>query len=199
MTNFVSIISYEPSVPFGVVSLVVLLTVLSYVSMLYAPLVAAALAMPLINSYVLSSSINEYFYHSLLLFIFLEVMLFLAYFWYYFHNISYFSYSSISPLTVTKGVYYVIAGLILSMLSIYLSSSLVVIFIALSFTEFSNALDVLYINDNSFSALQLTIVGLHLIHLLVGIIFILLELSYPHYYHFIEVIWLLIGYCIYLE
>ena len=46
---------------------------------------------------------------------------------------------------------------------------------------------------------QLTIVFLHLMHLVVGILLILLELVYPHYYHFIEVIWLLIGYSIYLN
>ena len=200
-SNFVSIISYEPSVPYGVLSVVVLLTVLSYLSMLYLPVALTIVLFPLLNSYILTPSINEYLYASLLLFIFLEVMLFLAYFWYYFHNLSYcgaFSISNISPLVVSSSIYYVLAGLILSILSIYLSLTPLIVFILLSFTEYNNVLDVMYINDNPFVSLQLTIVSLHLLHLLVGILLILSELSYPHYYHFIEVIWLLIGYCIYL-
>ena len=58
---------------------------------------------------------------------------------------------------------------------------------------------IIYINDNPMTVVQLTIVFLHLMHLVVGILLILLELVYPHYYHFIEVIWLLIGYSIYLN
>jgi len=200
--NFVSIISYEPSVPYSLLSVVVILAMLSYLSMLYVPLVLSILLFPLLNSYVLAPTINEYLYASLLLFIFLEVMLFLAYFWYYFHNISYsgpFSISQVSSNVVAGGIYYILAGLLLSILSIYLSLTPIVIFIVLSFTEFTNVLDILYINDNPFVSLQLTIVSLHLLHLLVGILLILSELSYPHYYHFIEVIWLLIGYCIYLQ
>jgi heme/copper-type cytochrome/quinol oxidase subunit 3 len=198
---FVSIISYEPSVPYSLLSVVSVLVILSYYSMLHIPLALSICLFPLLNSYILTPSINEYLYSSLLLFIFLEVMLFLAYFWYYFHNISYsgpFSLSLVSVSMVSSSIYYVLAGLLLSILSIYLSLTPIVIFIILSFTEFNNVLDILYINDNPFVSLQLTIVSLHLLHLLVGILFILSELSYPHYYHFIEVIWLLIGYCIYL-
>jgi len=106
--------------------------------------------------------------------------------------------SLVSGNIVNSGIYYVLAGLLLSILSIYLSLTPIVLFIILSFTEFSNVLDIVYVNDNPFVSLQLTIVSLHLLHLLVGILLILSELSYPHYYHFIEVIWLLIGYCIYL-
>ena len=128
-------------------------------------------------------------------------MLFLAYFWWYFHNLSYNGpyVSRISPLILQSSIYYLIAGLILSLLSIYLSLTPIILFIILSYTEFNNSLDIYYLNDNAFISLQLTIVTLHLLHLLVGMLFILSEVSYPHYYHFIEVIWLLIGYCIYLE
>lgn len=197
----VSIISYEPSVPYSLLSVVSLLVVLSYYSLGVILLVVSSFLLPTLNSYILTPSINEYLFNSLLLFIFLEIMLFLAYFWYYFHNISYcgpFSLSLVTSSTVSSSLYYILAGLLLSILSIYLSLLPIIVFILLSFTEFNNVLDVLYINDNPFVSLQLTIVSLHLLHLLVGILFILCELSYPHYYHFIEVIWLLIGYCIYL-
>jgi hypothetical protein len=196
--NSVSIISYEPSVPYSLLSVVSLLLILSYFSLVFIPLVLTILLLPTLNSYILTPSIGEYLFNSLLLFIFLEIMLFLAYFWYYFHNLSYCGSFSLSLPLGGSSLYYILAGLLLSILSIYLSLLPIVIFILLSFTEFNNVLDVLYINDNPFVSLQLTIVGLHLLHLLVGIVFIISELSYPHYYHFIEVIWLLIGYCIYL-
>ncbi len=186
--------------------MVVLLTTLSYISMLYLPSLLLAVLFPLLNPYILTSSHQEYLYSSLLLFIFLEVMLFLAYFWWYFHNISYSgpastssSPSTITPLIVLSGQYYLLAGLILSLLSTYLSLSSIIIFIVLSFTEYNSVLDCVYINDNAFVTIQLTIVALHLLHLLVGMLFILSEVAYPHYYHFIEVIWLLIGYCIYFS
>ena len=199
--NSVSIISYEPSVPYSLLSVVSLLVVLSYYSLGVILLVVSSFLLLTLNSYILTPSINEYLFNSLLFFIFLEIMLFLAYFWYYFHNISYcgpFSLSLVTSSIVSSSLYYILAGLLLSILSIYLSLLPIIVFIFLSFTEFNNVLDVLYINDNPFVSLQLTIVSLHLLHLLVGILFILCELSYPHYYHFIEVIWLLIGYCIYL-
>lgn len=200
ISNFVFIISYEPSIPYSVLSLVVLLCLLSYVSMTYLPFLTFIILFPLLNSYLLTSSFVEYLYSSLLLFIFLEVMLFLAYFWFYFHNFSLTgNFSKVNPLMVSSGTYYMIAGLLLSLLSMYLSITPIVLFILLSSTEFNNVLDITYINDNPFVSIQLTIVTLHLLHLLVGILFILSEISYPHYYHFIEVIWLLIGYCIYLE
>lgn len=197
---FIFIISYEPTIPYSIFSLTAALILLSYISMIYMPLVVAILLFPLFNSYILTPAVNEYLYVSLLLFIFLEVLLFLAYFWWYFHNLSYWVQSSRLTLsTVNNSTYYMIAGLILSLLSIYLSLTPIILFIVLSFTEFNNVLDLYYINDNAMVSLQLTIVTLHLFHLVVGLIFILCELSYPHYYHFIEVIWLLIGYCIYLE
>jgi cytochrome c oxidase subunit 1 len=174
--------------------------------MVYLPSLLLAVLFPLLNPYILTSSHQEYLYSSLLLFIFLEVMLFLAYFWWYFHNISYSgpastssSPSTITPLIVLSGQYYLLAGLILSLLSTYLSLSSIIIFIVLSFTEYNSVLDCVYINDNAFVTIQLTIVALHLLHLLVGMLFILSEVAYPHYYHFIEVIWLLIGYCIYFS
>ena len=85
--SFVSIISYEPSVPYSLLSVVSVLVILSYYSMLYVPLALSICLFPILNSYILTPSINEYLYSSLLFFIFLEIMLFLAYFWYYFHNI----------------------------------------------------------------------------------------------------------------
>ena len=199
-SSFVFIISYEPSIPYSILALLSILILLSYVSMLSFPILILTTFFPILNSYLLTSSFVEYLYYSLLLFIFLEVMLFLAYFWYYFHNFSFTgNFSKVSPLVSSSGTYYFLAGLILSLLSIYLSLTPIIIFLILSFTEFNNVLDITYINDNSFVSIQLTIVFLHLIHLLVGMLLILSEISYPHYYHFIEVIWLLIGYCIYLE
>ena len=132
------------------------------------------------------------------MFIFLEILLFVAYFWYYFHNYSYLYYPVNQHILLSSNLY-VISGLILSLLSIYLSIILLSLFIILTSLEFSNTLDIIYINDNPMTVVQLTIVFLHLMHLVVGILLILLELVYPHYYHFIEVIWLLIGYSIYLN
>ena len=132
------------------------------------------------------------------MFIFLEILLFLAYFWYYFHNYSYLYYP-INQHILLSSKLYVISGLILSLLSIYLSILLLILFIVLTSLEFSNTLDLIYINDNSMTSVQLTIIFLHLLHLLVAIILILSDLIYPHYYHFIEVIWLLLGYSIYLN
>jgi heme/copper-type cytochrome/quinol oxidase subunit 3 len=192
--SFISIISYDPSVPFNVFLLVLVSIMISSLSIAGGILILVIVFLPL-NSYILLPIVSESLSISLLLFIFLEIMLFLAYFWYYFHNLS----VSTNVSGLSSGEYYFLAGLLLSLLSIYLSLVPLVIFIVLSFTEFSNVLDLMYINDNSFLSLQLTIIFLHLLHLLVGIIFILCELSYPHYYHFIEILWLLIGYCIYLS
>jgi len=193
--NYVFVISSEASLPSSVISLVFILSLVSYFSMIYLPALLTVLLFPLLNSYILAPLMVEYLYSSLLLFIFLEVMLFLAYFWYYFHNLS---LSFPSEINSGSGSYYFLAGLLLSLLSIYLSLTPILVFILLSSVEFSNVLDISYINDNPFQSLQLTIVSLHLLHLVVGVLFILSEVSYPHYYHFIEVIWLLIGYCIYL-
>ena len=186
---------------YSLLTLISISVVLSYISMLYLPLLITVLVFPILNSFLLTSPLTEYLYASLLLFIFLEVMLFLAYFWWYFHNLSYVlgSLSLVSPLVLTSSTYYLIAGLLLSLLSFYLALLPILLFLVLSFSEFSNALDTTYLNDTAFVSLQLTIVFLHLLHLLVGLFFILSEISYPYYYHFIEVIWLLIGYCIYLQ
>lgn len=203
-SHFITIQSYEPTIPYSIISMTALLSVLSYLSMLTLPVAATILTFPLLNSYILSGTVSntEYLFTSLLLFILLEVLLFLAYFWWYYHNLSYsgpYSISRVSSLTPVASTYYLIAGLLLSLLSIYLSLTPVTVFCILASAEFSNVLDTTYINDNPFVSIQLTIVTLHLLHLLVGMILILTELSYPQYYHFIEVIWLLIGYCIYLE
>ena len=199
--SFLFVISYEPTIPYSVALLTLLMVLVSYLSMLYLPVIFSLLLFPLLNSYILTPSITEYLYTSLLFFIFLEVMLFLAYFWWYFHNYSYIigSLSQVSPVIFSSSTYYLIAGLILSLLSIYLSLTPLLVFIVLSFCEFSSVLDMVSINDSAFISLQLTVVSLHLLHLIVGMLFILCEVSYPHYYHFIEVIWLLIGYCIYLQ
>jgi len=203
-SHFITIQSYEPTIPYSIISMTALLSVLSYLSMLTLPVAATILTFPLLNSYILSGTVSntEYLFTSLLLFILLEVLLFLAYFWWYYHNLSYsgpYSISKVSSLTPVASTYYLIAGLLLSLLSIYLSLTPITVFCILAYSEFSNVLDTTYINDNPFVSIQLTIVTLHLLHLLVGMILILTELSYPQYYHFIEVIWLLIGYCIYLE
>jgi len=192
--SFISIISYDPSVPFSILVLLLVTMMISCLNIAWGLVILILVLLP-VNGYVLLPIISESLNISLLAFIFLEIMLFLAYFWYYFHNLS----ISINVPALSSGEYYFLAGLLLSLLSIYLSLTPLVIFIVLSFTEFSNVLDLMYINDNSFISLQLTIIFLHLVHLLVGMIFILCELSYPHYYHFIEILWLLIGYCIYLS
>ena len=113
--SFVSIISYEPSVPYSLLSVVSVLVILSYYSMLYVPLALSICLFPILNSYILTPSINEYLYSSLLFFIFLEIMLFLAYFWYYFHNISYsgpFSLSLVTSSIATSSMYYILACLL---------------------------------------------------------------------------------------
>lgn len=202
MYYHITIIAYEPTVPYSLISLLVLCVIVSYLSMIYMPSLLLAVLFPLLNSYVLTSITQEYLYSSLMFFIFLEVMLFLAYFWWYFHNLSYsglYSSSNISPLLLVSSQYYLVAGLLLSLLSTYISGLCIVLFLILSFSEYSNVLDCVYLNDNAFVSIQLTIVALHLLHLLVGLLFILSEVSYPHYYHFIEVIWLLIGYSIYFS
>jgi hypothetical protein len=194
-------IQFDTTPLFSLLTLLSISIVLSYISMLYLPVVITVLVFPILNSFLLTSPFTEYLYASLIVFIFLEVMLFLAYFWWYFHNLSYVigSLSLVSPLVLTSSTYYLIAGLLLSLLSFYLALLPILLFLVLSFSEFSNALDTTYLNDTAFVSLQLTIVFLHLLHLLVGLFFILSEISYPYYYHFIEVIWLLIGYCIYLQ
>jgi len=194
-------IQFDTTPLYTLLTLISISIVLSYISMLYLPLLITLLTFPILNSFLLTSIQTEYLYTSLILFIFLEVMLFLAYFWWYFHNLSYVlgSLSLVSPLVLTSSTYYLIAGLLLSLLSFYLALLPILLFLVLSYSEFSNALDTTYLNDTAFVSLQLTIVFLHLLHLLVGLFFILSEISYPYYYHFIEVIWLLIGYCIYLQ
>ena len=195
---FIYIISYDSRIYHSILVYGLILILCSYISMLFIPLFAAIVLFPLSNSYLLSSSVHsgEYLYTSLLLFIFLEILLFIAYFWYYFHNYSYSFYPLNQHILLSSNLY-IISGLILSLLSIYLSIVLLGIFIILTSIEFNNSIT--FINDNPLTVVQLTIVFLHLLHLVVGIILILLELNYPHYYHFIEVIWLLIGYAIYLN
>lgn len=198
--NFVYIISYDATIYYSLLFYGFVLTISSYFSMLFLPVFLFFIFFPLSNSYLISNTTHqpEYLYVSLLMFIFLEILLFVAYFWYYFHNYSYLYYPVNQHILLSSNLY-VISGLILSLLSIYLSIVLLSLFIILTSLEFSNTLDIIYINDNPMTVVQLTIVFLHLMHLVVGILLILLELVYPHYYHFIEVIWLLIGYSIYLN
>lgn len=198
--NFVYIISYDATIYYSLLFYGIVLTISSYFSMLFVPALLFFIYFPLSNSYLISNTTHqpEYLYVSLLMFILLEILLFVAYFWYYFHNYSYLYYPVNQHILLSSNLY-VISGLILSLLSIYLSIILLSLFIILTSLEFSNTLDIIYINDNPMTVVQLTIVFLHLMHLVVGILLILLELVYPHYYHFIEVIWLLIGYSIYLN
>jgi hypothetical protein len=198
--NFIYIISYDATIYYSIFFYGIILTIASYMSMLFLPILLFFIFFPLSNSYLISNTVHqpEYLYVSLLMFIFLEILLFVAYFWYYFHNYSYLYYPVNQHILLSSNLY-VISGLILSLLSIYLSIILLSLFIILTSLEFSNTLDIIYINDNPMTVVQLTIVFLHLMHLVVGILLILLELVYPHYYHFIEVIWLLIGYSIYLN
>ena len=198
--NFIYIISYDATIYYSILFYGIILTISSYLSMLFVPAVLFFIFFPLSNSYLISNTTHqpEYLYVSLLMFIFLEILLFVAYFWYYFHNYSYLYYPVNQHILLSSNLY-VISGLILSLLSIYLSIILLSLFIILTSLEFCNTLDIIYINDNPMTVVQLTIVFLHLMHLVVGILLILLELVYPHYYHFIEVIWLLIGYSIYLN
>lgn len=198
--NFIYIISYDATIYYSILFYGIILTLASYMSMLFLPILLFFIFFPLSNSYLISNTVHqpEYLYVSLLMFIFLEILLFVAYFWYYFHNYSYIYYPVNQHILLSSNLY-VISGLILSLLSIYLSIILLSLFIILTSLEFSNTLDIIYINDNPMTVVQLTIVFLHLMHLVVGILLILLELVYPHYYHFIEVIWLLIGYSIYLN
>lgn len=200
MNNFVYIISYDATIYYAVVIFGFVLSVSSYISLLFLPVLLFFILFPLANPYLISNSTHqgEYLYYSLLSFIFLEILLFVAYFWYYFHHYSYAYYPMNQHILMSSNLY-ILSGLILSLLSIYLSIILLSIFIVLTSLEFSNSLDIIYINDNPLTVVQLTIVFLHLMHLVVGILLILLELVYPHYYHFIEVIWLLIGYSIYLN
>jgi hypothetical protein len=199
-SNFIYIISYDATIYYSIMFYTIVLTIASYLSMLFLPLMLFFILFPLSNSYLISNTVHqpEYLYVSLLMFIFLEILLFVAYFWYFFHNYSYLYYPVNQHILLSSNLY-VISGLILSLLSIYLSIILLSLFIILTSLEFSNTLDIIYINDNPMTVVQLTIVFLHLMHLVVGILLILLELVYPHYYHFIEVIWLLIGYSIYLN
>lgn len=200
LCNFIYIISYDATIYYSILFYGIVLTIASYISMLFLPIILFFILFPLSNSYLISNTVHqpEYLYVSLLMFIFLEILLFVAYFWYYFHNYSYIYYPVNQHILLSSNLY-VISGLILSLLSIYLSIILLSLFIILTSLEFSNTLDIIYINDNPMTVVQLTIVFLHLMHLVVGILLILLELVYPHYYHFIEVIWLLIGYSIYLN
>ena len=200
MNRYVYIISYEYSLPYLIISLAVASILSCYISMIYLVGIGIAISFPLMNGYLLSSITVEYLYASLILFIFLEILLFIAYFWWYFHNLSYLIVSSrLTLLVINSSVYFLIAGLILALLSIYLSSMTINIFLAMSIAEFSNVLDSIYINDYALVSLQLTIISLHLLHLVVGLLFILCELAYPQYYHFIELVWIAIGYLIYLE
>jgi len=198
--SFIYIISYDATIYYSLLICGFILTISSYISLLFIPLLVFFILFPLSNPYLISNSSHqpEYLYVSLLSFIFLEILLFIAYFWFYFHNYSY-SYYPMNQHILMSSNLYMISGLILSLLSIYLSIILLSIFIILTSLEFSNSLDIVYINDNPLTVVQLTIVFLHLMHLVVGILLILLELVYPHYYHFIEVIWLIIGYSIYLN
>ena len=198
--SFIYIISYDATIYYSLLICGFILTISSYISLLFFPLLVFFILFPLSNPYLISNSSHqpEYLYVSLLSFIFLEILLFIAYFWFYFHNYSY-SYYPMNQHILMSSNLYMISGLILSLLSIYLSIILLSIFIILTSLEFSNSLDIVYINDNPLTVVQLTIVFLHLMHLVVGILLILLELVYPHYYHFIEVIWLIIGYSIYLN
>jgi heme/copper-type cytochrome/quinol oxidase subunit 3 len=204
--NFIYIISYDSKIYYSIIIYSLLIIISSYLSMLFIPIIFFFIMFPLFNSYLISNTSNsnisylqyEYLYLSLLLFIFLEILLFIAYFWFYYHNYSY-SYYPINQHILLSSNLYIISGLILCLLSIYLSILLLSIFIILTSLEFNNSLDILYINDNPLSIIQLTIIFLHLLHLIVGILLILSELIYPYYYHFIEVIWLLIGYAIYLS
>jgi hypothetical protein len=200
MNRYIYIISYEYSLPYLIVTLTVASILSCYISMIYLVGIGLAISFPLMNGYLLSSITVEYLYGSLMLFIFLEILLFIAYFWWYFHNLSYLIVSSrLTLLVINSSVYFLIAGLILALLSIYLSSMTINIFLAMSVAEFSNVLDSIYINDYALVSLQLTIISLHLLHLVVGLLFILCELAYPQYYHFIELVWIAIGYLIYLE
>jgi hypothetical protein len=198
--SFIYIISYDATIYYSLLICGFILTISSYISLFFLPLLVFFILFPLSNPYLISNSSHqpEYLYVSLLSFIFLEILLFIAYFWFYFHNYSY-SYYPMNQHILMSSNLYMISGLILSLLSIYLSIILLSIFIILTSLEFSNSLDIVYINDNPLTVVQLTIVFLHLMHLVVGILLILLELVYPHYYHFIEVIWLIIGYSIYLN
>jgi heme/copper-type cytochrome/quinol oxidase subunit 3 len=200
---FIYIINYDSKIYYSILIYSLIVIVSSYISMLFLPLLAFFIFFPLYNTYLISQTYgpynqSEYLYMSLILFIVLEILLFIAYFWYYYHNYSY-SYYPINQHILLSSNLYIISGLILSLLSIYLSIILLSIFIILTSLEFNNSLDILYINDNPLTIVQLTIVFLHLLHLIVGILLILIELIYPYYYHFIEVIWLLIGYAIYLS
>lgn len=199
-SNFVYVISYDATIYYSVLICASILTIASYLSLLFIPALVFFILFPLANPYLITNTSHqpEYLYVSLLSFIFLELLLFVAYFWCYFHNYSY-AYYPINQHILLSSNLYVISGLILSLLSMYLSILLLAIFIVLTALEFSNTLDIVYMNDNPLTLVQLTIVFLHLMHLVVGILLILLEIVYPHYYHFIEVIWLLIGYSIYLN
>ena len=198
--SFIYIISYDSSIYNNMLLYSCVLIIASYFSMLFVPLLLFFVMFPLVNSYQISNTSHqpEYLFTSLLLFIFLEVLLFVAYFWYFLANYSYAFHPNNFHILLSSNLY-VISGLILSLLSMYLSIALLGVFILMTSLEFSNSLDILYINDNPLTTVQLTIVFLHLMHLVVGILFILLEIPYPTYYHFIEVIWLALGYCIYLN
>ena len=195
--NYVTIISYEPLVPYIMLCLVLAMGVIGYTISLLLSLCAAPVFIAIFcQAYLLVAT--EHLYLSLLLFIYAEVMLFASYFVWIYHNYSYSGPLSLSNF-IEGGIYYLVAGLLLSLLSFYLSLTPIILFIIISFLEFNNVLDITYINDNPIISLELTIVTLHLLHLVVGLIFILCEVNYPYYYHFIEVIWLLIGYVIYLH
>lgn len=201
--KFIYAIHYDSKIYYSILIYSLIIILCSYISMIFLPLILFFIFFPIFNNYLISLTYNttyhyEYLYITLILFIFLEILLFIAYFWYYYHNYSY-SYYPINQHILLSSNLYIISGLILSLLSIYLSIFLLIIFIILTSLEFNNSLDILYINDNPLTLVQLTIIFLHLLHLIVGILLILIELIYPYYYHFIEVIWLLIGYAIYLN
>lgn len=153
-----------------------------------------------INNYAYISPISvlsqENYYSIFWMFIGLEFMLFISYFWYYYHHYSY----SIIPITtifLSNNLYY-IGGIMLSLLSIVLDISLLIVFMILTYLEYSGCLAIVSMNDSNLILINLTIVVLHLLHILVGLLFMVIEVSYGYYYHFIEIIWILIGFIIYL-
>ncbi len=143
------------------------------------------------NAYALSLSqiVMEYYYHVVWIFIVLEVLLFVAYFWYLFHHYSY-SNMPISVVFISNNLYY-IGGILLSVLSIIIVKEILVIFIVLTFLEYYNILSIVYLNDSNIILINLTIVVLHLLHILLGLIYFLLlsfywdnmDINRIHYLH----------------
>ena len=209
--TYVYIISYDSSIYYNILFYSFLIIISSYLSLLFLPLLSFFLLFPLITNTITTSSAlsgssnNSLNSLSLLLFILLELLLFLGYFWYYFHNYSSnITYTSIGlPIGYGSNLY-ILSGLLLSLLSINLSITIASLFIILTSLEYMNSLDLINLSLSSYtssplSLIVLTIIFLHLLHLLIGIILISISYTYPYYYHFIELIWLAIGYIAYLN